>query len=234
MTGAKNCLEGESGLYRLYFGGKYGADILTADLGKSFEGVNVAFKRYPCCRGIHPAIDSALAVTRQYSIVPDEIHEIRLFVSEKHYSLLCAPLDAKRRPRNPVDGQFSIPWGVATAIARGGATLDDFTEEAIQKKRILNITGKMTVEWDNTLKRPDKVDLTRVQIETKGGAVFTGEAEDPLGSLQRPMSFDDCAAKFRGCAKGLSEDRSERAVEMIRDLENAEDISEIIDQFSME
>ena len=62
VTGAKNSFEGEWGLYKQYMDGDYSREILTADLGKRFEGVNVAIKPYPCCRGIHPAIDAALAL----------------------------------------------------------------------------------------------------------------------------------------------------------------------------
>ena len=49
ITGAKNILEGEYGMFRQYHGGDYDARILTADLGRRFEGVNIGDKPYPCC-----------------------------------------------------------------------------------------------------------------------------------------------------------------------------------------
>ena len=228
VTGAKNSLEGEIGLYRLYMRGDYDPRILTENLGTSYEGINVAIKPYPCCRGIHPAIDAALAVTDENNLKPEYIKNIKLFVSEEHYSLLCSPLDAKRKPRNTVDAQFSIPWGVATAIVKKQARLEDFSEKAIHADEVLNITAKIEVEIDNALKRPEKVDPTRVEITTKQGEVYSQQVEDPLGSLERPMSFNDCAKKFRDCARSLTDTQINRAVEGIERLEGISDISEII------
>jgi 2-methylcitrate dehydratase PrpD len=234
VTGAKNCLEGEVGLYRLYMHGDYDAKALTADLGTSFEGINVAIKPYPCCRGIHPAIDAALALAHEQDITAKNIQEIKILVSEEHHTLLCTPQGAKWKPRNPVDAQFSIPWGVATAIARRRVTLEDFTEAAIKNKDILELTNKMEVELDNTLVRLDKVDPTRVKITTKQGEVYSKHVEDPLGSLQRPMSFDDCAKKFRDCAKKLPDGKIDRLLELIGQLDQVTDIREIIELLRIE
>ena len=41
-------------------------------------------------------------------------------------------LSYHREPKNPVDAQFNVPWGVATALVRGKVSLADFTEEAIR------------------------------------------------------------------------------------------------------
>jgi 2-methylcitrate dehydratase PrpD len=228
VTGAKNSLEGEIGLYKLYMDGDYDPKVLTAELGQYFEGINVAIKPYPCCRGIHPAIDAALSLSREHNISRDSIQGIKVFVSDEHYFLLCTPRDAKCRPRNPVDAQFSIPWGVATALAKNRVILEDFTDEAIRNPEVLGISAKMEIETDSGLKRPDKVDPTRVMITTKQGDVYSAEVEDPLGSLQRPMSFDDCTKKFRDCAQALRDEHIERVIEGIRNLEKRDSIEEVV------
>jgi len=234
ITGAHNSLEGEWGLYNLYIHGDYDPKILTADLGKHFEGINVTVKPYPCCRGIHPAIDAALALVDEYTIKTDNVKEIALFVSEGHYSLLCAPEDAKFKPRSPVDAQFSIPWGVATAIARRRVTLEDFSKAAIQSRDIPEVVSKIHVKMDNSLKRAEKIEPTRVEITTKEGNVYAKEVEHPLGSLESPMSFDDCARKFMDCAQELGDEQIDRVVELIGQLEKLNDIGEIIRQLGIE
>lgn len=234
VTGAKNSLEGEMGLYNLYHRGHYDPQALTKDLGKIFEGVHVAIKPYPCCRGIHPAIDATLALVKEHNIKAEDVEEIRLSVSEGHYHLLCEPEDAKLKPRNPVDAQFSIPWGVATAIARRQVTLEDFTETAIKNKDILNLTGRMGIQQDPALNRPVKIEPTKVEIRVKKGDVYSKEVADPLGSLERPMSFDNCAGKFRDCAKQLGDEKIDRAIALIGQLEKVNDIGEIISQLDIE
>jgi 2-methylcitrate dehydratase PrpD len=227
VTGAKNSLEGEWGFYKQYMDGDYSPEILTADLGKRFEGVNVAIKPYPCCRGIHPAIDAGLALALEENIRGTDIKEIVLSVTDAHLSLLCHPWDAKRTPRSPVDAQFSIPWGVASAIVGRHVGLDDFTENAIKNREVLEITQKMRVEVDNTLHRPGP-EPTRVTVRTKDGRTFAKVVEHPLGSLDRPMSFEDCVSKFRDCAKSLDTGRIERIVQRVGDLEQLNDAREII------
>ena len=139
ITGARNCLEGKSGMYQVYHGGSYSREALVDELGTRFEGINVSIKPYPCCRGVHPFIDAALALVAKYDIRPEDVESILINCGEGTYFLLATPLEAKARPRNFVDSQFSIIWGVATAIARRRATLDDFTEEAIKSPDILGV-----------------------------------------------------------------------------------------------
>jgi 2-methylcitrate dehydratase PrpD len=227
VTGARNTFEGEWGLYRQYMHGDYSREILTADLGKRFEGANVAIKPYPCCRGIHPAIDAALALAIGENIRSEDIQEIVLSVTDAHLSLLCRPEDAKRSPRSPVDAQFSIPWGVASALVKRQVGLEDFTESAIRNSDILDVTRKIRVEVDNSLHRPGP-EPTRVEVKTKNGKAFVKIVENPLGSLERPMSFEDCARKFTDCAKSLDAGRIEGVVGQVRKLERLDDIAEII------
>jgi 2-methylcitrate dehydratase PrpD len=227
VTGSTNSFEGEWGLYKQYMHGDYSREILTADLGKRFEGVNVAIKPYPCCRGIHPAIDAGLALAKEDHIQSKDIKEIVLTVTEAHLSLLCTPEDAKRSPRSPVDAQFSIPWGVASAIAGKRIGLDDFTESAIKNRDVLELTARMRLEVDDTLSKPGP-DPTRVKVVTNDGKAFERVVYTPLGSLDRPMSFEDCAVKFADCARSLDPGRIERIIQMIKQLEQLEDIQELI------
>jgi 2-methylcitrate dehydratase PrpD len=227
VTGSQNSFEGEWGLYRQYMDGDYSREILTADLGKRFEGVNVAIKPYPCCRGIHPAIDAGLALAMEDNIRSEDIREIILTVTEAHMSLLCQPEDAKKSPRSPVDAQFSIPWGVASAIVGRRVGLDDFTESAIRNRKILDLTHKMRLEIDDSLSKPGP-DPTRVKVITKDEKEFEKVVHTPLGSLDRPMSFEDCARKFADCAKGLEAERVDKTIHLVGKLEQLEDIREII------
>jgi 2-methylcitrate dehydratase PrpD len=227
VTGSRNTFEGEWGFYRQYAHGDYSREILIADLGKRFEGVNVAIKPYPCCRGVHPAIDAALALVVAQNIRSKDIGEIVLSVTDAHLSLLCQPFEVKQSPRSPVDAQFSIPWGVATAIVKRHVGLDDYTDSAIRNREVLDVAGKMRVEVDNTLHKPGP-EPTRVKVVTTDGKAFVNAVENPLGSLERPMSFEDCARKFSDCAKSLETGRIERIVQLVSQLERLENIQEII------
>src|SRR4030042_445376 len=95
ITGAKESLEGEVGLFNLYHKGEYDPKPLTADLGKSFTGMNVGMKPYPCCKGTHSYVDVALAIVNKHKIKPEEIKEITVFCQDDKYFLLH-PLEKRR------------------------------------------------------------------------------------------------------------------------------------------
>ena len=144
---------------------------------------------------------------------------------------MCVPLEVRTRPGNPVVSQFSIPWGVAAALAKGRVATEHFTETAIRDPEILEVSGKISVEMDPGLNRPDRVPPGKLKIIMKDGQVLSKQVDDPLGSPERPMSFDDCVKKFRDCSSnlqnGFSKERAERIIELIGDLEQMREIGEI-------
>lgn len=234
ITGAHNCLDADWGLYKLYWRGDYDPVGLVAGLGTRFEGPNVSIKPYPCCRGVHPAIDAALALGKEHDIKAESIERIKVFVTDAHYKLLSTPLEVKLKPRSPVDAQFSIPWGIATAIVKRRAGLEDYNEAAVTNPDVLALTAKMQVEIDNGLQRADKIEPTRVEILMKTGEVHSAVVEHPLGSPEKPMSFDDCAVKFRDCAKKIGSASMDRVIDLVSRLESLDNAADIMKQLVME
>jgi 2-methylcitrate dehydratase PrpD len=230
ITGAENILEGLAGLFNVYHFGDYDAGILTADLGKRFEVENLGFKPYPCCGHTHAHIDASLSLIANHNIKPDQINEVTAFCGESAH-VLCIPEERKRAPRNIVDAQFSVPWAVATALNKGKVTLEDFTEEAIQNKDVLEISQKVIGKLDPAMNRHG-VGPGKVTLMMKDGKEYTEEVEYCLGSVENPMNFEDCAKKFRECSayykQPLSSDKVEEVIEQIGRLEQLPDATQII------
>ena len=236
LTGARNSLEGEFGIFNVYHRGSYDPKVLTADLGKHFEGVNVSIKPYPCCRAIHPFIDATKAIVSEYKIKPEDVQEIIVTCHEGNYKVLASPLEVKTRPRNLIDAQFSIPWAVATVITRGKVVMENYTEEAIKSRDILDMAGKVKVELDPKPSGKHVVDPGEVKIITKSGEAGYKRMDDALGSPQKPLTFAECAVKFRDCAssavKKIADKNVDQVVELISGLEKVPDIREIVSLLS--
>jgi 2-methylcitrate dehydratase PrpD len=236
VTGAKNCLEGECGLFKVYQHGEYDRDILTHDLGRRFEGINVSIKPYPCCRGVHPSIDAALAIKAKHNINPKEIKEILFATGAANYKLLCTPFEAKVEPRNPVDAQFSIPWGIATTLIKGRVTMGDYTPEAITDKQVLELTGKLKAEVDHSLDNPRGIEPARVKVVMKNGDTFSEQVQLALGTPSRPMSFDDCVKKFEDIISftggWMKEENVKKAIDFIAGLEKKQNVIDLIGFFT--
>jgi 2-methylcitrate dehydratase PrpD len=233
ITGARNCLEGAAGMYHVYHGHSYSRERLLADLGTRFEGVNVSIKPYPCCRGVHPSIDAALALVRRHDIKPADVASVVIYCGEATYGLLGVPLEVKARPRNFVDAQFSLAWGVATAITRRRAVVDDFTPEAITSPDVLAVAAKIDVQNDPALDRGDQgMEPARVQITMNDGAVFSEQVDLPTGTPGRPLAFADIERKFNDClahaGQPISAAKAEQLVETVARLEHVEDVRGLI------
>ena len=230
ITGERDPLEGRTGLFKTYMGGDYDPRILTADLGKKFEGVNIGNKPYPCCGLTHACIDAALALTARHDIKVDRIKDITVYGGQPVYGL-SQPPEIKKAPRTIIDAQFSVPWVVATALVRGKVTVDDFTDESIKRPEILKLAQKINTRLEPAMNRHG-VGPGGVTITMQDGTEYTEEVEHCLGSVARPMNFEDVTKKFRECAacsiKPLPADTVDKVIGMVSRLEKLNDATEII------
>ena len=230
ITGERDPLEGRTGLFKTYMGGDYDPKILTADLGKKFEGVNIGNKPYPCCGLTHACIDAALALTARHDIKVDRIKDITVYGGQSVYGL-SQPPEIKKAPRTIIDAQFSVPWVVATALVRGKVTVDDFTDESIKRPEILKLAQKINTRLEPAMSRHG-VGPGGVTLTMQDGTEYTEEVEHCLGSVARPMNFEDVTKKFRECAacsiKPLTTATVDKVIGMVGRLEKLNDATEII------
>jgi 2-methylcitrate dehydratase PrpD len=220
-------------MYHVYHGHSYSREKLVGELGSRFEGVNVSIKPYPCCRGVHPSIDAALALVRRHDIRPGDVKSIVIYCGEATYGLLGAPLEVKVRPRNFVDAQFSLAWGVATALARRRAVVDDFTPQAITSPDILAVTAKIDIQNDPALDRGDQgMEPARVEITMNDGALLVEQVDFPTGTPGRPLAFADIERKFNDClahaGQPIPSAMAQQLVETVARLERVPDVREMI------
>jgi 2-methylcitrate dehydratase PrpD len=230
ITGERNSLEGRTGLFNVYMGGDYDRKILTADLGKRFEGINIGDKPYPCCGLTHACIDATLALISRHHIDVEQVRDITVYGGQSVYAL-SQPPEIKCAPRTIIDAQFSVPWVVATALVRGKVTVDDFTDEAIKRQDILKIARKVTARLEPAMNRHG-VGPGGVIITMQDGTEYTEAVDHCLGSVERPMTFDDCAVKFRECAacstRPLPAGTVDKVIEMVARMETLADATDII------
>ncbi|MBI2908204.1 MAG: MmgE/PrpD family protein [Chloroflexi bacterium] len=230
ITGARDSLEGRLGLYNVYHRGNYEPRPLTEGLGRRFEGANLSFKPYPCCRINHSYIDAALAIAREHAIEPDDILEIVAYVDREGH-LLCDPLEVKRNPKSVVDAQFSIPYTVAAALVRRQVVISDFTEPAIKDKTVIAVANRVTPKVDPSLAQRGAAPPAVVEVRTSRD-VYSKRVDHPYGHPKNPMSMEALAQKFRDCAayaaRPLPEANVPAVIEMVSDLEALSDMRDVV------
>jgi 2-methylcitrate dehydratase PrpD len=231
ITAANNSFEGRNGLFPVYHQGVYDREALTSELGKRFEGAIVAFKPWPCCRGNHTAIDAALSLRREHSLGPGDISQVTVTSGRVTREAVSRPLEVKRRPRNVVDAQFSIPWTVAAALVYGKVQIKHFTLEALNDPNILKIAEKVAFVFDDSLSI-NVVEPAIVEIKVIDGRILTKRVDFPYGNPNNPMSWESITEKLRDCAlyaiRPIPEDTLGKVVQLVRGMEGLKDVGSVM------
>ena len=216
FVGAAEPLEGEDGFLRGYSDDP--DPSLLADLtpGRALE--ETALKPYPCCRYTHAAIDALLGMAEE--VDADAVESVRVELPESGVRLTGDPIDAKRRPDNFVDCQFSMPFVAALALSEGDAGLSAFldAQDRLDDADLRRLMDATTVEaTERTRERFPEVWAAGVTVETDDGTreAFVeharGEPENPLGRAAVDRKFRELAA-----AAGCGDDAAERALDACR------------------
>ena len=120
---------------------------------------------------------------------------------------------------------------MAILLLDGRGGLPEFTDEVVERPDV-----KAMIERVNFHVHPeaeaacyDKM-TTIIDIHMKDGRTISGRADFGKGSPANPMSYDECADKFRGCAEFAKwpTDKAEKIVETVRSLERLKDIRELM------
>jgi 2-methylcitrate dehydratase PrpD len=223
--------ENKFNYYQLYCNGSYLPWLLTLDLGKTYAGSNTSQKEYPCCHGQHAAIEAALNLMKDYQIDPADIVEVTIHHSPQDASLIN-PLERKQNPQNIIETQFSLCWGVASAIIYGEAGIINFSEEALQDNKVREMARKIVGKLDIAMSREQGFTPAAVSIKTSDGKVHHIQVDHAFGTVGNPMSFSDVASKFKYCcqysANPIPASHQDAVIQMVEGLEKNKDVSQIV------
>jgi 2-methylcitrate dehydratase PrpD len=219
--------ENKRNLYQIFYDGYYEPSLLTDGLGKVFAGLNTSQKQFPCCHGQHTAIRAALGLVREHDIKPENVAGVLLRISPFDNDYLAQPVAEKQNPQNIIDTQFSLYWGVASAIVYGEVGIRNFTLEALGDSRVREMARRITAEGAPELAREQGFTPAIVEIKTVDGGLYSRQVDQPFGSPGDPMGFDNLAGKFRHCCQySVRPIADKKQDEVIRLVESLEEVSE--------
>ncbi|MGE0416011.1 MAG: MmgE/PrpD family protein [Acetobacteraceae bacterium] len=231
FTGAHNIFTGRFGFLELYQPNGADAALLTQDLGRAFRGEGLSFKPYPCGRPLHPAIDAALAARQALGITgAADIAAVTIAASPDNHADHFQSGPFKRRPTQVVEAQFAQPFLVATALVLGRVGIGDVA--GLGKPEVLALSDR--IEGVAAPDRPKG--WLCITVRHRNGREACIEATDPIGSPEKPLSTEQCSAKFRDNAanavRPLAEDAVSQALERLATLETLPDVRTLSDPFA--
>ena len=228
VTGNKDLLEGEYGLFNMYFKGDYDSNKLTVNLGKVFEGVNVSFKPWPSGRCTHTAITAVLDIINEHGLKPENINEITVFGGDFSRMIFeSGSPDQRRRPQSNIDAKASLPFIIGAAAARGNITLDTFTSNGRNDQQVLEMTQKVLFKYDKRFNATGYEGVL-VEIKTKDKSRYSKEVDFAYGHPENPISMEDLLVKFKDCIshaiRPIPKSTTERVIQIIDELEKTDDV----------
>ncbi len=223
FKGAAEALEGKHGFMRAYAPSPTPERALE-QLGQSWELMATAVKPYPSCRFGHAGIDAVLALRAEHDLKPAEVEGIEYGISRAGLLLIGEPQERRSNPQNVVDGQFSGPFVLATALATGAMGWDSYAH--LQDPVIRALLPKIRCVHDDAIEALFPANMAgRVTIRARG-QVFEKTTLVPKGEPANFLTEAELRAKFAGLADSvLGEDRAARLADAVLAIDKTADVA---------
>lgn len=200
--------------------GAYDFNEMTKELGQSFQIVNpgVSIKKYPCCYRSHRALDAYYDMVNEYHLSHEDIDKVIVEMNLYDSYLMKFP-----EPKTGEEAKFSFPHIFGTALLKGNVWIDSFSDEAAADPRYVQARKRVEEvvhrDWPPT-RAEARIPVT---IKLKDGRAFTKENASP-----REPTLNQLLDRYREAAEGvLAPEQTKRSVNLLLDLENSRDVSEI-------
>ncbi|MGI8552686.1 MAG: MmgE/PrpD family protein [Dehalococcoidia bacterium] len=174
----------------------------------------ISVKKYPCCFGTHRALDAVLALSAEQTIEAADVKRVEVVVSRGSAAPLIHP-----RPRNGLEGKFSMQYCIAAALLDGGVRLDSFLDDAVRRPQAQELLKRVILTEDGAGSGPAE-GYADVTVLLSNGLRLNRRVDEPRGGPSQPLSWQELVAKFRDCAERVIGIRAtEQAIEQIAALD---------------
>ena len=181
---------GGRGFFRMMTG-KEDVELKPVLLNGTYAIMKSYTKPYASCRYTHPAVEAAIHMRE--SVKTADVEEIDI----KTYDLAVSGHDHTDIPGS-YSAKMSIPYATAAGLMFGKAGLQEFTEEMVANKAILELTKKVKVETDEDLSAVfPGIQAAVVTIKTKDGE-YTDRVDFPKGEPENPLTDQEFKDRYDG------------------------------------
>lgn len=225
-TAAEGILESPRGFFQAH-GGGFSLEALSGRLGNpwTFADPGVSIKPHPSGSLTHPGMTRMMELILEHDIRADEVEQVNVGTNHNMPNALI-----HHRPTDELQAKFSMEFCMAILLLRRRGGLAEFTDEVVNRPDVQEMIRRVEfgVHPEAEAAGYDKM-TTIIDIRLRDGRTISGRADFGKGSPANPMSYDEVAEKFTGCAEfaGWDRDRAAQVVETVRDLESLESVREL-------
>jgi 2-methylcitrate dehydratase PrpD len=232
-TAAEQILEADRGFFRA-FGGSYDPEAIMNRLGKpwTFASPGVSLKPYPSGSLTHPAMTEMMRLIIANNISSAQVEQVDIGANHNMTTTLL-----HHQPKTGLEAKFSMEFCLAILLLERKAGLGEFSDEVVKRADVQEMIRKMNFYVDPDAESAGYDKMTSIlKIRMQDGQVILGRADFAKGSPANPMTFEETATKFRGCAEYVDwpQTKTEKIIAFVKTLESIPDVRPLFPSLSSE
>jgi 2-methylcitrate dehydratase PrpD len=232
-TAAEQILEADRGFFHA-FGGSYDPAAIMDRLGKpwTFASPGVSLKPYPSGSLAHPAMTEMMRLIEAHNVHADQVEKVDVGANHNMTTTLL-----HHQPKTGLEAKFSMEFCMAILLLERKAGLGEFSDQAAQRADVRQMIGRINFYVDPEAESAGYDKMTSLlKIHLKDGKVIAGRADFAKGSPANPMTLEEAATKFQGCAEYANwpKIKTEKIIAFVRTLDSAPDVSTLSPLLSAE
>lgn len=225
-TAAEQILEADRGFFHAA-GGSYDATAIMDRLGKpwTFASPGVSLKPYPSGSLTHPAMTELVRLIEANEIRAEQVDKVDIGANHNMTTTLL-----HHQPKTGLEAKFSMEFCLAILLLERKAGLSEFSDRVVQRPDVQEMIKKINFYVDSEAEKAGYDKMTSIlRVKLKDGKEIVGRADFAKGSPAKPMSFEDTADKFRGCAEFAQwpKSKTEKIIAFVREMESAPSVSDL-------
>jgi 2-methylcitrate dehydratase PrpD len=223
-TAAEQILEADRGFFHAS-GGSYDPSAILDRLGNpwTFASPGVSLKPYPSGSLAHPAMTELARLIEVHDLQAAQVEKVDIGANHNMTTTLL-----HHQPKTGLEAKFSMEFCLAILLLERKAGLGQFSDQVVRRPDVQEMIGKINFYVDPEAENAGFDKMTSIlRVHLRDGRMVTGRADFAKGSPANPMSFDETATKFRGCAEFAEwpKAKTEQIIAFTKSLEAATDIS---------
>jgi 2-methylcitrate dehydratase PrpD len=223
-TAATQILEAQRGFFHAA-GGSFDSAAILGKLGAPwcFAAPGISLKPYPSGSLSHPAMTEMMRLIELHDIRPAQVKQVEIGANHAMTQALL-----HHQPQNGLEAKFSMEFCAAILLLRRKAGLAEFTNQVVQRADVREMIGRVRYYIDPEAEAAGFDKMTSIiKIILRTGKVISGRATFGKGSPADPMTFEETAVKFRGCAEYVEwpKSKTDALIAFVEGLEMAPTIN---------
>jgi 2-methylcitrate dehydratase PrpD len=220
---ARSVFEGPYGYMTLYEGA-FNLDLVLGSLGREWRISEFSHKPFPAGRATHGGIEGAITLRAEHGFAVEDID---------HVEVIAPPLIVRLVGRALLStataayARLCMGYAVAKALQHGSLALTDFRDEALSDPVTHALAARVETRSDGN-PDPNAMAPQTIVVHLKNGSGLRWQCTTMLANPARQLTREQYLAKFHRCCtfarQGLSQNAPARLVEVVDQLDAAEDV----------